>query len=156
MSESTAPAPYNASGLTQEEAQFVYNVEVLGLPVRKAATMAGLPVNMVSKPHLLQARALLKREMRGHMAITKEDIIHGIQEAIYRAQIINEPGTEIMGWDRIAKLLGHDAPQQVNINIQASVEVLKNRVGTMGDAELVEILGANGIIDADFVEVRNG
>ena len=29
------------AGLTDEEANFVYNAEVLGLPMRKAASMAG-------------------------------------------------------------------------------------------------------------------
>ena len=33
------------TGLTSEEVNFVYNVEVLGLPARKAATMAGMPIS---------------------------------------------------------------------------------------------------------------
>ena len=65
------------SALTAEEAQFVYGAEVLGLPVKAAARMAGLPLGMVSKPHLQQARELLKREVRGAMNITKEDVVFG-------------------------------------------------------------------------------
>src|SRR5690606_38125020 len=75
------------NGLTAEEAQFVYNCEVLGLPVRKAASMAGMPPTMVAKPHLQQARELLKRELRGAVNITKDDVVFGMREAIARARI---------------------------------------------------------------------
>lgn len=142
------------SGLTAEEANFVYNCEVLGLPVRKAASMAGMPPTMVSKPHLQQARELLKREVRGAVNITKEDVVHGMREAIDRARIIAEPATEIMGWEKIAKLLGYDSPQKVDINITASIEVLRAHVKTMGDAELAELIGARGVIDGDFYRLE--
>ncbi len=52
---------HTPSGLTNEEAEFVYSVEVLGLPIRKAATMSGMSLGMVSKPHIIQARELTKR-----------------------------------------------------------------------------------------------
>lgn len=50
------------SALSAEEAQFVYGAEVLGLPVKAAARMAGLPLGMVSKPHLQQAREQQQRQ----------------------------------------------------------------------------------------------
>lgn len=138
------------SGLTAEEAQFVFNCEVLGLPVRKAASMAGLPATMVSKPHLQQARELLKREVRGAVNITKEDVVHGMREAIDRARILAEPATEIIGWKEIAKLLGYDSPQKIDVNITATIDVLKAHVRTMDDTALAELLGARGVIDVDF------
>lgn len=144
------------SGLNAEEAQFVFNCEVLGLPVRKAASMAGLPVTMVSKPHLQQARELLKREIRGVVNITKEDVVFGMREAIDRARILAEPATEIIGWKEIAKLLGYDSPQKIDVNITASIEVMKSYVRTMDDTALAELLGARGVIDGDFYRLGSG
>ncbi len=141
------------SGLNNSEAEFVYSVEVLGLPVRKAASMAGLPISNACKPHVVQAREVLKRELRGAMQLTKEDISYGMQEAIKRAQLLGEPMTEIIGWEKLAKLHGFDAPQKVDINIQASVEVLQTNVRSMPDAELVKRLGAGSIIDGEFYEI---
>jgi len=142
------------NGLTAEEAQFVYNCEVLGLPVRKAASMAGMPPTMVAKPHLQQARELLKRELRGAVNITKDDVVFGMREAIDRARILAEPATEIMGWEKIAKLLGYDSPQKVDINITASIDVLKSHIRGMDDEQLAEIAGAKDVIDGDFYRVE--
>lgn len=141
------------TGLTNEEAEFVYSVEILGLPVRKAASMAGVPIALACKPHIIQAREIARRELRGSMQLTKEDVSYGIQDAIGRAKILGEPMTEIVGWEKLAKLHGFDAPTRVDINLTASVEVLQANVRSMSDSELVKALGANGIIDGEFYEV---
>ena len=39
MNAATNQLPIQVNGLTQPEAEFVYNIEVLGLPARKAAYM---------------------------------------------------------------------------------------------------------------------
>lgn len=140
------------AGLTNEEAEFVYSVEVLGMPVRKAASMAGLPLGNVTKPHVMQARELAKREIRGSMQLTKEDVSYGIQDAIGRAKILGDPMTEIIGWEKLAKLHGFDAPTKVDINVHASIEVLQGQVRQMTDAELVKALGAGSVIDGEFYE----
>lgn len=141
------------SSLSQEEAEFVYNVEYLGLPVKKALSLSGMPPSMVARPHIIQAREMVKRELRGALQITKEDVVHGMHEAIGRAKLLAEPATEIIGWEKIAKLLGYDAPQRIDVNVTASIEVLKGHVKTLSDAELARLAGASGVIDADFYEV---
>ncbi len=154
MSESAlALAGLLPPGLTNEEAEFIYSVEVLGLPVRKAASLAGLPASNICRPHIMQARELTKRELRGALQLTKEDVSWGMQEAIKRAQILGEPMTEIVGWEKLAKLHGFDAPQKIDINITASVAVLQANVRSMSDAELAKALGASSVIDGDFYEV---
>ena len=132
----------------------MYNAEVLGLPARKAADMAGMPVGKMSAAHILQARELAKRELRGATAITKEDVVYGIRDAVGRAQILAEPMTEIVGWKEIAKLLGHDSPQKIDLNIHASLEVLQKHVHSLSDDALAKLLGANSIIDGDFYAVE--
>lgn len=140
------------SGMSVEEVNFVYNAEVLGLPARKAATMAGMPISRIVAPHILQARELVKRELNGFMAITKEDIIRRMDEAVYRAQLLSEPMTEIVGLEKMAKLMGYDAPKKVDINLTTSLEVMRENVKSMGDAELTRLIGAGDIIDGEFYE----
>lgn len=140
------------SGMTAEEVNFVYNAEVLGLPARKAASMAGMPVGRIVAPHIIQARELVKRELNGAMAITKEDIIRRMDEAVHRAQLLSEPMTEIIGLEKMAKLMGYDAPKKVDINLTTSLDVMRENVKSMGDAELTRLIGAGDIIDGEFYE----
>jgi len=142
------------SHLTQAEAQFVYNVETLGLPLKKASDLAGLPYSQALQPHIYEARDLLKRQMRGRVAITKEDVVHGICDAIDRAKIIAEPSTEIAGWKEINAMFGYNAPAKLDINIKASISAASQQVRTLSDAELVKMLGAGSVIDGDFYEVK--
>lgn len=145
------PAAFNH--LEPDEAEFVYNVEVLGLPVRKAASLAGMKATKVSAPHLVQAREALKRELRDSMAITKEDVVNGYQEAIHMAKTLADPLTMIVGWEKTAKILGYDQPQKIDININASVEVQQKLIKSMPDSELVKLLGAGAIVDVEFYEI---
>lgn len=144
-----------AGGLTDDEANFVYNVEVLDLPVKKAAQLAGVPASKAVAPHIVQAREIVRNKLRGDLSVTKEDATYGIKEAINRAKIIGDPMVEIAGWDRLIKLHGLDAPQKVDINIKASIDVLSKQVRSMSDSELVKALGVDSIIDAEFYEVRS-
>lgn len=153
MTETTDLTQLIPGGLTPLEAEFVYNLEVLGLPVKKAASLAGCGVGMALKPHIVQARELLKRELRGALNITREDVIHGIHEAIGRAKILAEPATEIAGWKEISRISGLDAAAKVDINITATIDVLKGQVRGMSDAELARYVGAGDIIDGDFYVV---
>lgn len=143
------------SGLTDDEANYIYNVEVLGLPPRKAAQLAGMPVAKLTKPHIMQAREHVKRELRGAMAITKDDVVFGMRDAIDRARILGEPATEIAGWKEIARILGYDAAQRVDVNLHASIDVLRHQVRQLSDEELMRAVGADSVIDADFYVVRN-
>lgn len=148
-----APSNHPLTGvshLTNEEAQFIYNAEVIGLPTKKAADLAGLAYKVALMPHIVQAREATKREIRGNMQITREDVLFGVQEAIGRAKIISEPATELRGWEIINKMQGYDAPTRVNVNLQESVTVVQQQMRSTPTSELVDLLGAGNVIDADF------
>ena len=147
----TSPALRN---LTDDEANFVYNVEVLGLPAKKAAQLAGMRATKIPAPHIQQARELLKRELRGALQITREDVAHGYQEAIHMARIQSDALTMIIGWEKTAKLLGLDAPARVDVNVRTSMDVAKELVRGMTDAELIQQLGAEAVIDGEFYEAK--
>lgn len=154
--EDSLPIANLPAGLEQAEAEFVYNVEVLDLPLKKAAQLAGLPLGQTGKPHIAQAREMVRRELRGNLQVTKEDATHGLKEAIRRAVLLGEPMTEIAGWDRLIRLHGLNEPERIDINLKASIEVAQKHVRHMSDADLVRALGAGGVIDAEFYEVQDG
>jgi hypothetical protein len=142
------------SHLTNPEAEFVYNAEVLGLPVKKAAQLAGLTYAQAQQAHIKQAREQMRKELVGELRVSKEDSARGILGAIERAVQLAEPATEIMGWKEINQMYGHNAPQKVDINLRESVTVVQHRVKSLPDAELVKLLGAGNVIDGEFYEAK--
>lgn len=152
MSDHTDIAELLPTGLTDEEANFVYNIEVLGMPARAAAKMAGMPFSRAIKPHIVQARDLVKRELRGNLGFTREDVVAGYQDAISIARMQGDAVPMIAGWKETAKILGLDAPQRIDINLQASIEVQQAQIRTLPTEDLLKRLGAGDIIDAEFYE----
>lgn len=152
MSEAQLPANL-ASGLTQAECELVYNLEILQLPLKKAASLANVSFAAANYPHVMQARETVRRELRGNLP-TREDLAHRMLEAVDRARILSEPMTEIIGLEKVAKLLGLDAPQKIDVNVTHSIEVLRENVRTLPTQALIQAVpGAKDIIDADFYEV---
>lgn len=142
--------------LTEQEQQLVYNIEVLGLTVKRAAEILGVPnvAAVMQRPEVQDAREKLRAEVRRHAEITKEDVIHGIKRAIDQATTLADPTAQIIGWREIAKMLGYDAPREVKITISHETATLRKQVSQLDDAELVELLGADNVIDGDFYEVH--
>jgi hypothetical protein len=147
-----APAALKPAHLTQEEAQLVYNIEVLGLPLKRAAELAGIGLATAYQPHIVQARDLMRKEVQERVRLTKEDVVFGVHDAIGRARILAEPSTEIRGWEVISKLLGYDAPSKVEIDVHhtESVAAVRDHVRSLPDAELLRLADASNIVDGDF------
>lgn len=141
------------SHLTNEEAQLVYNLEVLGLPLKKACEMAGVGIHVAYQPHISQARTEAKKALRRRVDLTKDDVVEGMLDAIDRAKIISEPATEIRGWEAISKLLGFDSPTRIDINLRESITAVQQQVKALPTSTLVELLGAGSVIDGEFYEV---
>lgn len=155
MTLSEPEAPGGVVGLTNEEASYVYNVEVLGLPVKKAALMAGMPINLVSKPIIQQARTQLRKQVRGDLLLTREDIVHGMMDAVGRAKLFGEPATEIIGLKEVARLMGFDQPQKIDVNVKATIEVMMQQARGMSLEELmVGVPGAGEVLDVEFYETK--
>jgi len=151
-----APATEAPAGLTSEEANYVYNIEVLGLPARKAAALAGMALTKQCMPHIQQARTQLRKQVRGDMAITKEDIVYGMMDAVGRAKLLGEPMTEIVGLEKVSRLLGFDQPQKIDINIRTTIEVLRQQARSMSLEELMSAVpGAGEVLDAQFYEIKS-
>lgn len=141
------------SQLSDDEANFVYNVEILQLPTRKAAELAGMPAYKIYDDHIKSLRELVRAELNSQVNISREDVVRGMSEAVNRARLLGEPMTEIIGWEKIAKLLGYDAPQKIEITSHSTMEVIQNNLRGLSDAELTKFLGAGNVIDVDFYEI---
>lgn len=143
------------SHLTQAEATFVYNVEVLGLPVKKAADLAGLGMHLAMRTHVAEARKITRREVQGQAQFTREDVLAGVHDAIGRARLLAEPSTEIKGWEVIARLLGLEEAKKIDINLRESVAATQSGLSRLTDEQLMQLVPESRlIIDAEFYEVK--
>lgn len=142
-----------ATSLTPEEAQLVYNLEVIGLPLGAAARTAGCPLQRAVLPHVIAARALLKRELAKRMALTREDAVEGIRDAIHDAKLLADPTAQIKGWQAIAEMMGWNAPKKIDVEHSGLVEITQKNIRQLSDEELVKRLDASDVIDADFYPV---
>ncbi len=144
------------TGLTEQEQQFLYNMEVLGLNQQRSADLAGLGSysHVLKKPDFLAAREKIRATVRSRVDITKEDVLRGIQSAIQQADILADPMAQIVGWREISKMLGYDAPKQINIVVSGDVKNVRRQISQLNDSDLVEMLGADNVIDAAFYPVE--
>lgn len=142
-------------GLSEAEQQFVYNIEVLGMTQQRAAEIAGVasPQHVLKRPDVVDAREKLRSVVRQRVEITKDDVIAGIKKAVDQADLLADPMAQIAGWREIAKMLGYDAPREVKITISADASLRKRQIAQLDDGELIELLGADDVIDAEFYEV---
>lgn len=140
--------------LADDEANFVYNVEVLELPTKKAAELAGMEAHKIYAAHVKQAREIVRAELNSRVNITKEDVIRGMAEAVNRARLLGEPMTEIIGWEKIAKIMGYEQPQKHEVNLTASIGALQSTMRSLSDSELSKLVHADNVIDAEFYLVQ--
>ena len=141
-------------GLTEQEQELLYNVEVLRVPVRRAGEMAGVsdPYSMLKRPAVVVARDKLRTELRGNVNITREDVIAGLLEAIDAAKVTGDALPQIAGWREIAKMLGYDKTPNVNIHIQGNLAQVRRQMQGLPMEELLREAGQQNIIDADFYQ----
>ena len=146
-----------STSLSEEEQKFLYNLEVLGLTQQRSAELAGLtasPTNVLKKPDVLAARETIRAATRVRVEITKEDVIVGIKKAVDQADLICDPMAQIAGWREISKMLGYDAPREINITITGDIKQTRRQIAQLNDGDLIQLLGADNVIDSDFYVVK--
>jgi hypothetical protein len=141
--------------LTEGEQRFLYNLEVLGMSVQRAAEMADVasPWYLLKKPAVAAAREQLRVAMRSRVDFTREDVIAGLKDAIDQGKIIADPMAQIAGWREIAKLQGYDKEAAINININGNAVQVERQIQGMTTARLLELSGNKEALDADFYEI---
>lgn len=146
--------------LTEQETLFLYNVEVVGLPVLRAAEICGIKSAhyVLKKPHMVAARQKFREAIRGDVDFSREDVVFGMKEAVDQAKILGDPMAQIAGWREIAKIKGYDKQPTINFNLTGTIEDFRKQVQNMSTSSLLELVGEN-ILDADFyrvIEKSNG
>lgn len=155
MTETALSLDYDAYGLDEQEQQLLYNVEVLGLSVKRAGTMAGVsnPQSVLQRSNVVAAREKIRAALRERVQITREDVIAGFKSAVDQAVILADPMAQIAGWREIAKVLGYDKTPNVNVHLQGTVEQVSRQMQGMTIQDLMREAGQLGVIDADFYQV---
>lgn len=137
--------------LTEQEEKLLYHIEVLGFNATRAGALVGIenPQLVLKKPGVQEVRDRMREAVRKKVDITKEDIINGFLKAIEQADLLGEPMTQIAGWERIAKILGFDKPKEV-IVWAGDAKGVRRQIAQLPDADLVKLLEADNVIDAEF------
>lgn len=146
---------YDSYGLDEQEQQLLYNVEVLGLSVKRAGTLAGVdnPQGALQRTHVQAAREKVRAALRERVKITREDVVAGIKNAVDQAVILADPMAQIAGWREIAKILGYDKTPNVNVHLQGTLDQVSRQMQGMTLEDLMREAGQMGVIDADFYKV---
>lgn len=142
--------------LSDTEQMFIYQLEIIGMPVQRAAEVAGVnsPYALLKKPYIIAAREAARLSIRGRTNFTREDVIFGIHEAIDQAKILADPMAQIAGWREIGKLLGYDKTPNVNIHISGNAEQVKKQLQNLSSDELAKLSGED-VLDGDFYQVND-
>lgn len=142
-------------GLTDQEAMFVYQMDVIGLPAARAAEVAGVnsPYALLKKPHIVAAREQTRLALRQRTNFTREDVIAGLKEAIDQAQVMADPMAQIAGWREIGKMLGFDKTPNVHLHLNGTVDQMKRQVSGMSNEDLAALMGNPDVLDADFYRI---
>lgn len=142
--------------LLPEEERLLYFVDTLGMPVRKAAALAGVasPYRILEKPNVILARKSVKSALIERTKITIEVITQGILDAIDQAKLLADPQAQIAGWKELARLHGYDSPKRVDMKLTVDGQATVTQIRTLSDAALLQMMEeTEDAIDADFYKL---
>lgn len=155
MDSPLAEITTGALHLTDSEQMFIYQLEVIGLSVTRAAEVSGVssPYALLKRPHILAAREQTRIAMRQRTNFTREDVVAGIKEAIDQAVVMADPMAQIAGWREIGKLLGYDKTPNIHIHATGTVEQVRKQMQGMSTEDLMLQAGDGAVLDGDFYKV---
>lgn len=126
-------------------------VGALGMTYREAAAHVNMPLSTVKS---LMARDDVKAYMQQMQSaaakkvdVTRERVMEGMLEAIEHARLVGEPGTEIRGWEALAKMQGYNAPEKHIHDLPEDTKELLESLRSVNDRELAEMAGATNLLE---------
>lgn len=155
MDNPLAPFAVGSLNLSENELMFVYQIEVIGMSVPRAAEVAGVssPYAVLKRPHVIAAREQTRVAIRGRTNFTREDVIHGIKQAVDQANMMADPMAQIAGWREIGRLLGYDKTPNIHFHATGTVEQVRKQMQDMSTEDLLMQAGDGQILDGDFYHV---
>jgi hypothetical protein len=151
------PQVASIDGLTPQQRQFAEEF-AKGFTQTQAAARAGYDNpsssgrDQIANP---KVRALVDSLRQTHQAIaqyTREEFIGGLKEAIDMARLMSDPQTMIVGIRELGRACGYYEPQKVEIKHSVEGRVLLERLNTMSDQELLELVNEPKVIEGEIVE----
>lgn len=139
-------------------------VAVMGMTHAEAAAYANVSKKSVSA--LLaheKVQQYIKDLQEAHakrLNVGRERVIEGMLEAIEHAKQMNEPATQIRGWEAIAKMQGHNAPERHVHELPEETQRMLATMQNMTDDQVAKLADMDGVVELrpgiDFKEVDNG
>ena len=100
------------------------------------------------KSYLAKAR----EEIEEISTMKRCDVLNLFIEAIDMARTLADPSQMINGADKIAKMMGYYAPETKRIELTGNAQVLSNKLRTMSDQDLLEMVAKRRGDEAIVVE----
>lgn len=126
-------------------------VASMGMTYAEAAAYAGMSPasvgNLMKKPEVRRYMANLQEAHAKKLNVSRERVIEGILESIEHAKMVNEPGTELRGWETIAKMQGYNAPERHIHELPEDTRKALEAMQTMRDEDLYRVTGKSELIE---------
>lgn len=134
---------------------------MLGMTRTQAAKAAGY-----AKPEVDGARLLRSPEIQAYLAkeasaytdaagVDRKQIVDGMLEAIEMAKTMADPQTMLIGYRELSRLLGLQAPEkrQVEVNITGRVQV--HQLEQLSDDELLKLMAPVEALEGEAVRLED-
>jgi transposase len=128
-------------------------VASMGMTQAEAAAYAGVKKTTVKA--LLQdprVQGYIKDLQEAHakrLNVKREQVIEGLLEAIEHAKMMNEPATEMRGWEAIAKMQGYNAPERRIHDLSEDAKRMVDQMRGMDDDEIAKMAGMGDVIELE-------
>lgn len=137
----------------QPKEQLYVDARVQGMMPLAAARAAGFTdppkaVERLEQSHVVRAAIEYALRLRARETqITRQDVVEMIRDGM---RVATDGMTIIAGAREIGKLLGHYAPQQIQVDKR--VQVTREALSTMSDAEIAKLAA----LDAEYTILEEG
>jgi len=151
------PAAGDALQLADNEQALLHAHVVIGLPIARAAELAGVKPSsayvIMKRPHVMLAAEKLRLIQRGRTEWTRDDVVAGLADAIDQAKVMADPMAQIAGFREIAKLKGYDKTPNINLHLTGTPDQIKKQMAALPTADLLALSSNDDVLDADFYRV---
>lgn len=131
-------------GLTPHQIDMVLKLEAAGLTPDAIAAKTRTPIELITAVTDVErnpiAMTLINSNLIKNNTVSRQNVLDGYLEAIDLARLQADPAIMMLGWEKIAKLMGFNAPEK-HIQLQANMtdEQTRQALAHYSDAELMEL-----------------
>jgi hypothetical protein len=142
--------------LNPQERAYV-DARLLGLTPHQAAARANFAHPEVAwpiqeaKPAVSAAIAAGFEEAKQKFQVTREEVVDGIREGIDIAKLASDAASVIRGWSEIARICGLVAPQQTQVKVDVTTQMLlPSQYQELSDAELLRLVDKQRTLEGEY------